>query len=476
MPAVVDQIVVPERITECSMERAIAANVDRLLRHGMSRHAFQRELTSASDLNALPILHLLDQRVWLPLPNLSGGTSAEDIDANMRKLRDHLGRMLSINPHPGSRELIGEALRCDPERDSSMIAQAYAMAPSFVRAALRGRLGLAERMQLLSSGDAFEQGTVILSQLLKYHCSLQLQLMTVRGRAIDRLLLRLSPSPSALTEAQVCKELHQVLNAIGQVLRKLNRETRQPPQITVVVERRAAAERAQASMSGTDDEIVADIVAFFRKRRDELSKLTDTLAVLKERATVESLHKSLFGLTSVEALIFGATRLIQLRDISSELVCVPSELKAWIPIQKKNLPPIDDEDVAKVVWVHRSLILRDVNAPPHISSDGRNLDLKAVWEENDTGNLPAMNTAKKRAIHLSQPFMKREKMASPFSNRLKDGQRLDLLPEFFLQKAARVPGALPGSDLLQQVRRRREQEHAHRPPNIRRAPKRTARA
>lgn len=473
-----DRIVPPQEITEPSVREAIASNTDLLLRNNMSRFAYARAAVSSASPHDLPALHLMDHRLRLPRLDLGGTQSAKaaDIDA---KIVERLERMLVMSSHPGARKLSGNALGLDPKYDASLLRQAYEVSPRFFNSVLSGRLGsalsLIPHIRWVGMGES--GATWVVRQALLYHSAFQTQLIAARGRSIDRHILRLIPGPKAYTEAECCTHLWETLCAIEKIIEKLSGETSQPPQRTIVADRRSKAEAHRAAMDFSDDEIVQQAVVFFSKRREMLTALRKKLGEIKETATVESLHKAIFGLTSVETLLFSAMRLVQVKTLSEDLLSRrPDNLKKLIPITSSVLPTIDDRSVAKLVYVYRAVILRDDSAPDIVGNDGADIDLDAAWRTNASGNLPAANTAKKRRRFLDSQACKRQRLTSFPVSRLEDGQRIDVLPEYLLQRFAKKRQVRPGAQLLAQVRRKRELEQAQRPPNIWKAPKRSPKA
>lgn len=471
-----DQIILSRDLTEVSVKEATDDNIDRLLRKGMSRFAYARAAIATTSPQDLPPLHLMDHRLRLPrleLRRSDGGTTADDIEA---QIRDRLLRMLLLSAHPGGRELVAEALILDPEADARNLRLAFAISPRFVNLVLRGRLGSAlELIPDVEWGSFGEtQATGVVHRALVYHMAFQTQLLAARGHCINRLLFRLVPGTKAYTEAEACKHLWEVLCAIEKIIEKVTGETKQPPQRGLVKDRREAAEERRAGMELPDEELVAQAVTFFSKRRDELKRLRESIGKIKDTATVQTLHKALFGVTSIEALLFASTRLVQLRQVAPHLMTLqPDNLSNFIPVSTRKLPTIGDDDVARLVFVYRSLILRDDAAPQIVDDHGKNIDLAATWRSNADGNLHASNTTKKRGKYWNSPACKRARLTLPRVSRLADGQRIDVLPDFLLQRFARVTGVLPGAALLAQVTRKREQEQNQRPPNIWRAPKRS---
>ena len=471
-----DQIEPPtDVVTEHSMKKAAEENSDRLLRHSMSRFAYGRAVAAAVQLHELPPLHLMDHRVRLP--RWLGGRAA-DPDKMRSHLVHRLERMLVANPHAGGRELVKVASRCDPAADADRLLLARSTSPDFVDLVLCGRLGSAMELisQLGSTVFGEEGARTIVAQMLVYHAALQAQLIAARGRVIDRLLLRLSSSPSAYTEKEACKHLSEVLAAIGKIIEKTSGETSQPPQRQLVKDLIPRAAELRMKIEADDVELTEQAMTYFASRREELQRLQESLERINKKATVQSLHKALFGVTSVEALIFAATRFVQLRNLASKFVEAPVDtLNAYIPIENDQLPTIDDKDVARLVFVYRALILRDDAAPDIVDDGGRDIDLAAAWRANSSGNLPGGNTIKKRSRFLNSPDCKREFLVQPIGKRLAGGQRIDILPEFLLQLYPGVGGVLPGSTALVRAKKKREQDRAHRPANAWKAPKRSVR-
>lgn len=473
-----DRIVPPKEFTETSIGGAIDDNIDGLLRKRMSRFAYARAVASTAAAQDLPPLHLMDHRVRLPRLQREDSHDEGALQAVEKRIEGRLRRMLVMSSHPGGRELVANALRLCPEEDASRFARAYEVSARFVNLVLRGRLGSALALipALERAGLREAEAFAIVRQALVYHGALQAQLIAARGHCIDRLLLRLYPSPNAYTEAECCKQLWELLCAVEHIIKKLSRETNQPPQRAIVTDRRSRAEEHRAGMSLPDEEIVTQVAVFFSKRRDELTHLRESLRRLKDTATVESLHRAVFGVTSVEALLFASTRLVQLRKLSPDLLSRnPDNLCKFIPVSNAALPTIGDPEVAKLVYTYRALILRDDAAPDIVDNNGHNVDLAAAWRADASGNLHASNTTKKRSKYLRSQACKRERLTGPSAGRLVDGQLIDVLPDYLMQRFARVQPVLPGARLLAQVKTKREQEQVQRPPNIRKAPKRAAR-
>lgn len=477
MARISDQILPPPTIDESSVGDAVKDNVDRLLLKRMSRFAYGGAVVSGRAPDSLPALHLMDHRVRLPRVK-----QTDDREEKPRPLRERLlerlKRMLVMTPHPGAMELVAGALRLDPTVDALLLEQAFQANPRFANLILRGRLGTALKLVPTLAPAMLEPRLAegLIGRALLYHGALQTQLIAARGRYIDRLPLRLSSGPKAYTEAEACKDMVTALDAIDKIIRKLSGETKQPPQASVVTERKEYAEEIRAASGTLDEDLIDQATVFFLKRRDQLNQIRDNLKRISKNATVQTLHKSLFGATSVEAVLFAATRLVQLRGLATALVRMPPDaLDKFIPVRSRALPTIADEDVAKLLYVYRALILRDNAAPPAIDDHGRSINLAARWKDNSSGNLPALNTAKKRAKFVKTDSCSRKRLVLRRASRLEDGQRIDVLPEFLLQRRPRVGRVLPGESALAQRKQKRGQERSNIPPNVRREKKRVVR-
>lgn len=464
----------PTDFTEQAMETAVSENIDSVLFHEMSRFAYARAAVSSVELPKLPPLHLMDHRLRLPRLEIAENDTAEQI---RQRFRQRLSRMLVASQHPGGRELVQDALRSNLEGDSLRLVEASRVSPAFVDFVLRGRLGSArELIPRVAWGQIGEDGArAIVRQMLAYHGAFQVQLIAAKGQCVDRLPLRLVRSPKGYSEAEACNHLCDVLEAIEKIVEKLSGEVTQPPQRAIIADRKLYAAEHRTKMQLPDDQIVAQAATYFSKRRDVLQELLRRLREIKKKATGQSLHKALFGVTSVEALIFACTRLIQLQRCSEVMVRSPTDaLNKYIPVDTHDLPTIDNPDVAKLLFAYRALILQDDAKPRVTGDDGRNIDLAVAWKESASIELPGFNTIKKRSRYLKTAG-ERQFLSLPIGKRMCGAQRIDVLPEFLLQRFPGVGGVLPGSSPLVRVKKKREQEQRTRPPNVRRASKRAAR-
>ena len=477
LPHIADRIISPSEITEPSVRNAIDDNVDRLLMHGQDRFGFARLAMSIADLRDLPPLHLMDHRLRLPRLTLMQD-SAKGSDALEEQIVNRLNRMLLASSHPGGRELVRQALGCEPVSDSHRIHQALPISPRFVSHVLRGRLGSAIALVPQVKWGAFgeERAFKIVQMMLTYHGAFQTQLLAARGHIIDRLLFRLFPSPRAYTEAEACKQLIYVLETIEKIIEKTTGEASQPPQRELVTDREGHVQKLRDHMRLSNDELLDQMVAFFTNNRHSLNELRRRLKDIQKKATVNSLHKSFFGLTSVETLQFASARLIQMRNLAEEIVRSVYALNRFIPVDPAGLPIIEDQEVAQISFIYRALILRDERATQLVDDHAQEIDLAAAWRELSNDKTPGANTMKKRSQYLKSNACERDPLRRIAAYRLIAGQRIDVLPDFLLQRFAGAGGVLPGASPLVRAKRKREQDQSHRPANIWRVSERSARA
>jgi hypothetical protein len=155
------------------------------------------------------------------------------------------------------------------------------------------------------------------------------------------------------------------------------------------------------------------------------------------------LHKVLFGLTAGEALAFGSTRLVQLRDVADDLVRSQhaDDASRRFTIDDASRISLDSLDVAKLLYVVRITTLADPRAslerigkgdPAEFTSP--NVSLARFWSNYVADSGPGQDTLDAaRELYKSRETLQ----WSLIDGDQVDWSRFDVAPEFWLQQDAR---------------------------------------
>lgn len=463
MSAVFSKIDVGDDFSEKGIREAIDRNVDAILLKKMSRFEYALATLQFDSVRDLPLLHTMDHRIRLPRLQIDDGATDGDL---LKLVTDRLGRMLCVSDHVGARELAAEALNVDPVRDAATLVPILRTNRRLFDLMLRGRLGsalaLAKKLNFSSLGaDGFQD---LAANLLCYHCAHQVQLIVVRGQALDQFAYKLAATGREFTASGACKNVAEILTLIEAATRRVVNETNQSSQAQIIKDLEPKADGIRASIRQTDDELLSAIGLYLQDNRGLLNAVKDDIQLHRQKLK-NSLHKTVFGLTAFETLIFSASRLVQLNLNASKIIEAEiSGRSNRFNFFGKDLPPRENKAVSKLVFCYRSTILRDKTMIDSIPDHGLR-NLVTEWHDRSVGNIYAFDGIKE--ARKSYRRIQRNVLLFPVSRRLERYQRIDILPEFILQE--RVDGVPPGQKLLDSAKKAHAKNQAHHPQNIYRA-------
>lgn len=473
MSAIFRKIEVGQDFSERGIQQAIKRNVDTILRLNMSRFAYAHATLKFETPRQLPLLHVMDHRVRLPALQLD---HCSDDSSQNSVVEDRLNRMLCVTAHRGGRELLCDALDLEPRNDAITLVQIAKVSPKLFSNLMRGRLG--DALKLSRNFAPAETSSVavqaISARLLVYHCAHQVQMLAARGSSIDRFAFSLKASGREQMQGAIYGDAWQVLDTLELIIRKLTKETRQKPQRAFYKDLEGRSEEIQADLDLSEEEMTTLLKAVLVGRRQAFNEARSHFDVLRNQPA-DSFHKTIFGLTSFQTLIFAVTRLVQLKHRASTIVGEKAtDLSGMIPFAKKQIPSLEDEAVSKAFLVYRSLVLRDSDAEEIYRNDGSEVNLVHLWNDMQAGgdNYGATAFADVRA---SFGQIKRDLLGFPMAKRLAAGQQVDILPDFILQKGARKPrvrGVPHAHRALAMAMTGYAKNQSHRPPNVNRMPRR----
>lgn len=463
MSAIFQKIEVGQDFTDEGISEAIDRNFQTILRSDMSRFAYARATLRFDSVRELPFAHVMNHRVRLP--RLLFDFDAND-DAITDVVMERLRRMLCVSSHLGASELVANALRLEPARDAHALVQIQRDSRRLFDLMLRGRIGsaIALAKKLNFPGVGAEGFRDLAANLLCYHTSHQVQMIIARANALDQFAYKLEATQREYTTGGACKNVSDILALIEAATRSVVNETNQPSQNLVIKNLEPRAEEIRAKIRQTDDELLSEIGVFLQDNRHLLNRLREDVQPQCGKLK-SSLHKTVFGLTAFETLIFAASRLVQLNLNASRVIEAEiSGRSNRFNFTGKDLPPRENKAVSKVVFSFRSTILRDKTFIDSIPDRGLG-DLTTEWTNRSDGDFYAYEAIKKtRKLFRG---IKRDVLSFPVSGQLDAHQRVDILPEFLLQE--RVDAVPPGKKLLTSAKKAHDQNQSHRPHNVRRA-------
>lgn len=473
MKSIFDRIVLPQAITDAGIDDAILQSMEKVLRDNLSRRAFARKAVAVPDLRDLPLAHLMDQRVRLPRLRLSEGC---DDEVARQEIERRLEHMIEASGHPGARTLVADALRVTPSLDAKLISASRAKAPGFFHLCVQGRLGSAWRIVPEAGWPGFSSSAAldVVATMLIYHAAFQLQLLTARSWWIDHLPFRQSPGPGPYNDTQAFGDAANALEAIGKISRYVSGDAKRHPRRDLVMDQKHLAEEGRRATGKTDGDLLAPLRAFFAEHDTELKRLAVKFEKLRKQSKGDSLHKVFLGVSDGQALVFAATRLIQLRDAAQAMIKfdesepLARSTSPWLAAR----PGREDEGVAKLVHVYRAILLRDEQASRLTDDRGYMVDLAKSWAAYNKGALQGQDLIDRTRARFKDPQFSRAPMRSGASTRFQKAQRFDILPEFFLQRAAKVGTPPLREELLEMRKKAHAKEQSHRPSPAYRAPKR----
>ena len=462
MSRIFQKIEVGQDFTEEGIQDAIERNFQSIMRSDMSRFAYARATLRFDSVRDLPFAHVMDHRVRLPRLEIT--SVANDCDLTHVVL-DRLNRMLCVSSHPGGRELVAKALRLNPDRDADALVEIFKGSHRLFDLLLRGQMGsaiaLAKQLNFPGLGaDGFQR---LAANLLCYHCAHQVQLVTVRSNALDQFAYKIEATQREFTVGGAYKNVCQILKLIEASTRRVLDETRQSSQNAIVLELEDRAEDLRAHIPLSDADLLSKLQSFFQDQRSQLNQ--HRAAVEPFREMKSSLHKSIFGLTAFQTLVFSTSRLVQINLRASKIIDAEINNRSnTFDFVYKELPARTSKAVSKLAFCYRCTILRDKGLINSIPDRGLG-DIATEWTNRSDGNVYAYDAIVKARKKFRG--IQRNALSFPVSGQLDNYQSIDILPEFILQE--RVDGVPPGQKLLDSAKKAHAQKQSHRPPNVRRA-------
>jgi hypothetical protein len=474
MKSIFDRLVLPRAITAAGIDEAILQSVEKVLRDNLSRHGYTKRAVAVRDLRDLPLAHLMDQRVRLPRLCI---TDCSDDDAMLPAVERRLEHMIEASGHPGARDVTADALRVTPSLDAKRLLAVRARSAKFIDLCIQGRLGSAWRMvpDVGLPGLSRSVALDVVATMLIYHSAFQLQLLTARSWWIDHLPFRQSHGPGPYNDTQVLGDAANIFDALAKISDHVSGDAKRYPRRDLVMDQKPLAEELQKSIGKTDDELLGPLRAFFADHDAELKLAAKEFEKLRKQMKGDSLHKVFLGVTDGQALVFAATRLIQLRDAAPSMVMADESEPLARPKSTWLIhrPGREDESVAKLLFVYRAILLRDEQASQLTDRRGQLINLAKAWEAAKSGGtLPGQDLIDRTRALFKKSEFQRDPLRTHAGTRFRQAQRFDILPEFLLQRAAKVGTPPLKEELLEMAKKRHAKEQSHRPSPAYRAPKR----
>lgn len=500
-----NEIEAPDSSDEESIEKAYSEHEHLMLYGAKDRATYESDFFAEQppELENIPVMHAMDHRVRPPIIEGIEGSSGLEL------VRKRLERMLMLHPLLNSITILERILGVDVAADAAMLHKMALEDRRFCDLLLQGKLGTARHECAVAQTP---QGKILRSRMAVYHGAFQLQLLTIRGYRFDYFPWFEKTSVAVLT-GQLEKLTNEGLEIHEQNLKKYRGESPQASQKKLVTETlKPAAEAFVAASPKSEKELEAEAIAFLNRTEPEFRSLREKInknVGKRKGKTTRTLHGKLFGLTSRQTLVYGASRLLQISDCSDLLSEADlKETSRYLKMNPDHLLEVDCEglennprliDLFNLVFLYRLTLLRD----QHICKDFPDLDgLKSFWagvddfghDDEDLKKMASeqdMDASGVRRIIgktsdnriISKSIIESRNSYAPRGNRgrliiLPESeeptglQRIDILVDFFVLDNAGVGGA--ASMLAAEVRgkKAREQKQKDMPDPRYRAPKR----
>jgi hypothetical protein len=360
------------------------AEIERVQTQGLSRDAFLDQLFGPVDPFSLPVGHLMDHRVRMPMAIADAA-----IAKGAPEIAKLLSRMISMSANPQAGGLVMAAIGRSVDADAELLADASTEYPDFVRLSLSGRLGDFARTIRVPDEALFRS---IVGMMAVYYGALEMQIIALRQAAIEAYRIGLKREKHASTIGEHSKDLREIYEGLKYVSDQMKRAKpgagRRP---SIVSYMRSPAEKALSDIkrkySLTDAEITGLVARLFSKNAKKLEseakkldRLYEMLARKRKGASFQPLRKQVTtvaaGVQSGPQVAFAAMRLMSLAAGISQAVRHPSQgmHTKWQDCYGP-IPTTNSEDLGGLFLVAIRLLRRDSTFGLPFNADGSHADL-----------------------------------------------------------------------------------------------------
>ncbi|ANI78112.1 hypothetical protein [Sphingobium sp. EP60837] len=437
---------------DMEMIRALAKDVVlRVQTHGMDRQEYLARLFTEADLASLPIGHLMDHRIRMPRDlALSLEDKSEDHIINV------LNHMLCACPHAEGRDLVAKALKIQLPELASNLIKIREKDPLLFVDIISGNLEDALNSIAISAlaGKHLVHATSCTADLLVLYSMFEMQLIAARAVALDAGKF-LPFGYTDVTERAAFDLVSDIVNAyiyrFEQNRRKINELPMlrgQPPVLAQRFDESFAQQTASSlGISEVDHDesfghISKELYDFFLEMKEYLVqvkadpsfKASPRHGSDRFKSTAASTY--FFGVSAGIQLAFAAHRLINLSRRKRDLTSINANrreiaFQGWLTA---DLPAKRQKDATAILFVIRTLILKDDQAGTGFSSNGDALALlKQMKSHEQDGNVAGISLLKDaKRDYPMKSAISRGTVPLADTIGMMGVQELDLLPDYRL--------------------------------------------
>jgi hypothetical protein len=419
----------------------VQAETERIQTEGLSRDQYLDLLFGQASSYALPVGHLMDHRVRMPLDKAKAALLAGP--ASVVPLLD---RMLLMTPNSQSRQAVGRVLDRDPQLDADLLCTIHAAYPAFAELCLSGRLGDFSRGVAVPNGDQFLDPVTMMAC---YYGALDCQQVGLRPRELEGFRLGLDTGSETATMGQHAEDTLQQFDALKRIRNYLRTGSWGPgtmPDLIRSLEPVAKRELATLRLLYphlTDDGILDEVQLLFSTSEPEIAagerafrKLRLRLATRKQPLRCRS-STVVEGQTAAFQVAYATGRLLSLVDGVRSAIRHPSG-RARTLWEKcfSRFPDRQDERWSILYRIYMEELRKDPFVPLHPAlANSQPSPLTGIPCDED-GRTPSEDLFKE-VIRSSKGWHPRSSVATKLA--LTGSARFDVLPCFRFSPSWRDP-------------------------------------
>jgi hypothetical protein len=419
----------------------LQAETERIQTEGLSRDKYLELLFGRGSTYALPVGHLMDHRVRMPLDKAKAALLAGP--ATVVPLLD---RMLLMTRNTQSCQAVGSVLGRNPQVDADLLCTIHADYPAFAELCLSGRLGDSSRGIAVPNGDQFLDPVAMMAC---YYGALECQLVALRPREIEGFRLGLDTGSETATMGQHAEDTLQLFDALKRIRNYLRTGSYGPgtmPDLIRSLEpvaKRELADLQQRNPHWTDEQILAQVTLLIRKSARKIQAGERALKARRSRLAERQQPLRCRSSTVVEGqtaafqVAYATGRLLSLVDGVRSAIRHPSERvrTRWEECFGKG-PDRQDKRWNILYRIYMQELRQDSVVPPHPAlAASQPSPLNGIPCDED-GSTPSEDLFKE-VIRSSKGWHPRSSVATKLV--LTGSARFDVLPCFRFSPSWRDP-------------------------------------
>ncbi|MFW2830404.1 hypothetical protein [Sphingomonas sp. ID0503] len=418
----------------------IPAEQQRALYGDLSRAEFEGRLFSFVDFQTLPVGHLLDHRVVMPLARAEWL-----IDQSSATIANHCMKMLCASDHSQAARMLSSALRLDlPDYATRARALAEGYRP-FVIDCLRGLLGDAEAAIEPWMPCANDMRELLAKSAILFG-ALEVQLLALRQKRIADYRLGLAHGSD--TVGAILTDQTAMVNAILHAKKRLSKQPPKGrrPQLFPALESSALATQAayrHAFPDVTEDQLELQLKTTLTTLIDLFHLDENMFALSREDARSASRMRAstvMASCTAGEQLAFASIRLVTYARNVRGLITTGTTGRnplAWFRGEK---PSRSDRALETVLFINRVVVWSPSGLESAFDTRGDEVDLKGLLKTYLGAGTSAGEDLIKTVREERRAYFQR----APIFGDLVGAQLFDVLPDFRF-RITRMSPPNPGS-------------------------------